>query len=194
MNAEVLASQSNDWREVAAAMVGPVPGGRAIFYQKHMTHHMLPEFGRDWMSQVRNAFLIRDPASVLASYVLKRGQANLADIGIVQQRELFDREAQRLGFAPPVVEGSDILAAPARMLSKLCSALGIEYTEAMLSWPPGRRDTDGVWAPAWYNAVESSTGFDNPTACAAVELPRDLQVIAEAARPHYQAMAQFAIR
>lgn len=194
MNAEVLASQPQDWQEVASAMVGPVPDGKSVFYQKHMTHHMLPEFGRNWMSQVRNAFLIRDPAAVLASYILKRGAVNLADIGIVQQRELFDREAQRLGVAPPVVKGSDILAAPATMLRKLCAALGIEYTDAMLSWPPGRRDTDGVWAPAWYNAVESSTGFDKPATRAADELPDELRLIAEAARPHYEAMAQFAIR
>ena len=135
MREEVLASQSQDWREVARALVGPVPHGRQVFYQKHMTHHMLPAIGRDWIAQVRNAFLIRDPAAVLASYIQKRGEATLADIGVVQQRELFEREADRLGAAPPVVEGLDILKAPARMLAQLCDALGIPFTDAMLSWP-----------------------------------------------------------
>lgn len=194
MHAEVLASQPNDWREVVAALLGPVPDGKAIFYQKHMTHHMGPEFGRDWISRVRSAFLIRDPSAVLASYVRKRDGVTLADIGIVQQRELFDREAQRLGGAPPVVEGADVVANPSRVLAQLCAALGIEYTDAMLSWLPGRRATDGVWAPAWYNAVEQSTGFEPPQEPAEVSLPDELRRIADEARSHYAAMAAFALR
>ena len=189
MNAEVLASQPNDWRDVAESLLGPVPGDKAIFYQKHMTHHMIPEFGRDWMSKVRNAFLIRDPGIVLASYVQKRADVTLADIGIVRQRELFDREADRTGIAPPVVEGADILANPAAALARLCAALHINFTEAMLHWPPGRRDSDGVWAPAWYGAVEKSTGFDAPRDAENGVLPDDLQRIADAARPYYAAMA-----
>lgn len=193
MNAQVLASQPNDWREVVAALLGPVPSGKPVFYQKHMTHHMLPGFGRDWMREVRNAFLIRDPAAVLASYVLKRDAVSLADIGIVQQRELFDDVADRVGSPPPVVEGADVLAAPSRMLANLCAALGIEYTDAMLHWPPGRRPTDGVWAAAWYNTVERSTGFEPPPLRAPVQLPDHLQRIADEAQPHYEVMAKFAI-
>src|SRR5688572_28702495 len=151
MRDEVLASQPQDWREVVRQLLGPVPDGKHVFYQKHMTHHMLPEISREWTAQVRNAFLIRDPAAVLASYIQKRGEATLADIGILQQRELFEHEADRLGRAPPVVDSADIMAYPQRVLSQLCAALGIEYTEAMLSWPAGRRATDGVWAPAWYS-------------------------------------------
>jgi len=186
---EVLASQPNDWREVVKSLLGAVPDGKAVFYQKHMTHHMIPEFGRDWMAQATNAFLIRDPAAVLASYVRKRGDVTLADIGIVQQRELFDREADRIGKAPAVVEGADILANPASMLRLLCAALGIDYSDAMLHWSPGRRVSDGVWAPAWYDAVEKSTGFDPPRPAATVALPGDLQQIADAASPYYEAMA-----
>jgi hypothetical protein len=193
MSAEVLASQPRDWREVVVALLGPVPDGKPIHYQKHMTHHMLPEFDRGWLSQVRNAFLIRAPEAVLASYARKRATVNLGDIGVVQQRELFDREAGRLGAAPPVVDATDILADPGRVLQRLCAALGIGYTDAMLSWPAGRRSTDGVWAPAWYAAVERSTGFEamphDPVA-----LTADLQRIADAARPHYEAMAAHRLR
>ena len=189
MNDEVLASQPQDWREVVKSLLGPVPGGKSIYYQKLMTHHMVSGFGRDWLAQVRNAFLIRDPAAVLASYILKRGEASLADIGVVQQRELFEREADRLGAAPAVVEGADVLANPAGVINRLCAALGIVYADAMLSWPAGRRETDGVWAPAWYAAVEQSTGFEPPREQAQVRLPDDLQRIADAARPHYEIMA-----
>ena len=188
MVAEVLASQPNDWREVVAALLGPVPEGKPVWYQKHMTHHMLPEFDRGWLRQVRNAFLVRAPEAVLASYVRKRAAVTLADIGIVQQRELFEREAERLGAAPPVVDAAGILADPARVLARLCAALGIGYTDAMLSWPAGRRATDGVWAPAWYAAVERSTGFETAPH-ETVALTPGLQRVADAARPHYEAMA-----
>jgi hypothetical protein len=189
MREAVLASQSNDWRDVAGTMVGPIPGGKEIFYQKHMTHHMLPDIGRDWMTQCRNAFLIRNPVAVLASYTEKRADVTLADIGIVQQRELFEREADRLGKAPPVVEGNDVLSNPARMLARICSELDIPYTEAMLSWPAGRRDTDGVWAPAWYNAVELSTGFAPKQADREITLAGELNRIADEARAHYEILA-----
>lgn len=192
MREAVLASQPQDWRDVVNALLGPVPDGKPVFYQKHMTHHMLEPFGRGWMTRMRNAFLIRDPQAVLVSYMEKRGDVALADIGIVQQHELFQREADRLGAAPPVVECADVLADPAGTLSKLCRALDIEYTGAMLSWPAGRRATDGVWAPAWYDTVERSTGFGSPRqSVPRVALSPELQAIAGAARPHYEALAKY---
>lgn len=189
MRDEVLASQPQDWRKVAAAMAGPAPGGAAVFYQKHMTHHMVEGFGLDWTDACVSAFLIRDPAAVLASYAVRRPEVTLADIGVVRQRELFDREADRLGRAPPVVEGADILAAPERGLPALCAALGIPFRAQMLAWPAGPRDTDGVWAPAWYDAVERSTGFEPPGAARALALGDDLRRLADQARPHYEALA-----
>jgi hypothetical protein len=189
MRDEVMASQPRDPAAVAALLLGPVPGNEPIWYQKHMTLHLLAGDRLDWMGHVRNAFLIRDPASVLASYALKRDDVTLADIGFVQQRELFESEAQRLGRPPPVVDAADIVASPARTLERLCKALEIPYTPAMLRWPPGRRATDGVWAPAWYQAVEKSTGFEAPKHRVATELPPHLKALADQARPHYDALA-----
>ncbi|HUJ46174.1 MAG TPA: hypothetical protein VLV55_03515 [Rhizomicrobium sp.] len=195
MREESLASQPTDWREVVAALLGPVPGGMPVFYQKHMTHHMLPEFGRDWIAKMRNAFLIRRPEEVLASYTQKREQVALDDIGFVQQRDIFEREADRLGHAPPVIDGADVQANPGATLSKLCAALDIPYTDRMLAWQPGRRPTDGAWAPAWYDAVEKSTGFSPPKPPTPFESLRDdLKPIADAARPHYERLKAFVIR
>jgi Sulfotransferase domain len=192
MRDEVLASQPQDWRVVAKGLAEDAPA--AVYYQKHMTHHMLPGFGLDWMGACVNAFLIRDPAAVLASYVKARAEVTLADIGVVRQRELFDREADRLGRAPPVVEGADVLADPRGTLSALCVALGVPFREEMLSWPAGRRDSDGVWAPAWYAAVERSTGFTPPERAPNAPLTDDLRRIADEARSHYEALAAHKLR
>lgn len=194
LRAETLASEPNAWREVVARITGPVPGGKAIWYQKHMAHHMEPQFGLDWLSGFRQAFLIRDPAEVLASYAAKHVEVTLADIGAVRLRELFDRESDRLGRAAPVVMGADIVADSAGVLAELCAALDIPWTEAMLSWTPGRRDTDGAWAPHWYGAVERSTGFaPESTNRAPPVLSAAHAKVAEAARPHFEALFQHRI-
>lgn len=185
MRDEVLRSQPTDWRWVVqqlAAATGP------LIYEKHMAHHILPGFGLDWVQHCRNAFLIRDPAEVLASYVAKRAEVTLPDIGIVQQRAIFEREADRLGRAPPVLRGVDVTADPRRMLLRLCEALQIPFFDAMLQWPAGPRASDGVWAPAWYDAVWRSTGFSAPERQAYPPLPDRLRHIADAARPHYDAL------
>ena len=191
MRAETLASQPADWREVERWVLGPVPQGRAIFYQKHMTHHMLEGFGRGWMAAFRNAFLIRAPEDVLASYAAKRSQVSLADIGFAQQRALFERECDRLGHAPPVIDARDVLTNPRATLSALCARLEIAFDACMLRWPAGRRASDGAWAPAWYDAVERSTGFGPPSVKASSPLPAELATIAALARPHYERLAQF---
>jgi hypothetical protein len=160
-----------------------------------MTHHLLPEIDRSWTSQVRNAFLIRAPEDVLASYAAVRAAPTLEDIGVPQQQELFDREADRLGEAPPVVDSFDLRENPRGVLVALCNAVGIPFTDRMLSWPAGKRTSDGVWAPAWYAAVERSTGFASPREGARPEdLPDALRRIAARARPSYERLAVHRLR
>jgi hypothetical protein len=194
MRAEIVRAQPTDPEAVVAALLGPVPDGRAIFYQKHMTHHMQPGFPLDWTRDVVNAFLIRAPEPVLASYTQKWADVSLEAIGVPMQALLFAREAERLGRAPPVIDASDVLADPRGVLSALCRACGVEFSERMLSWPPGRRPTDGVWAPAWYDAVERSTGFSPPHPEPGPDKLRDeLRAIAEKARPDYERLRRFAL-
>ena len=194
MRAEIIASQPTDWREVARAVSGTIPGGKSVWYQKHMTHHMVEGFGRDWIEACENVFLIRAPEAVLASYARKRGDFTLDEIGLPAQLDLFERTADRLGRAPPVIEGQDVLAAPEAMLRALCEACAISFDPAMLNWPAGGRESDGVWAPVWYESVEASTGFAPPRAEAGfADLPEELKPIAAAARPIYERLARFKI-
>lgn len=160
MREAVIAAQSTDPAEVAATCIGPIPQSQSLFYQKHMTLHMIPTFDRSFLSGLTNVFLIRHPAHVVASYARKREAPTLADLGFVQQAELFDHVATTQGHPPLVFDSATIRANPAQALSGLCNALGIAFTDKMLHWPPGPKPYDGVWAPHWYEAVHRSTGFD----------------------------------
>jgi hypothetical protein len=147
-----------------------------------MTHHLLPDVGRDWIGQLTNAYLIRDPELVVASYAKVRNAPTLDELGYVQQAELFGL------YGGPVVDAVDLLRDPRGVLKRLCAALDIPFDRAMLAWPPGRRDTDGVWAPYWYAEVERSTGF-GPYTEKPSDVPEHLQSLVEEARPFYAALA-----
>jgi hypothetical protein len=190
MRDAVIASQSRDPVAVAQACTGPIPQEQSLFYQKHMTLHMIPEFPRGFMRQLSNVFLIRHPARVVASYAKKREGPTLADIGFQQQAELFDEVADWLGHAPLVIDSADIRNDPDKALSGLCAALGIPYTDRMLRWDLGPKPYDGVWAPHWYNAVHRSTGFEDPEA-ALPELPAAYQALADQALPYYDRLAAY---
>lgn len=191
MRDAVLESQPADWRAVEALLLGPSPGGAPIFYQKHMTHHMLDAFGTDWMASCCNVFLIRQPHEVVASYREKRDEVSLDAIGILRQAELFDREADRLSRAPIVIDSADVLAAPTATLTALCAAIGIPFSEKMLSWPKGRRTSDGVWAPAWYDQVERSTGFVARNRSAPAALSPAQAAVVDAASPYFERLKRW---
>lgn len=182
---QVIAAGETDVRKVAAALYGPVPGGRPIWYQKHMAHHLLPATKRDWIPALTNLLLIRDPAEVVASYLKSRSTVTPEDIGIAQQVALFDEIEAGTGVAPPVIDAGDFLRAPEAHLRTLCAWLAIEFTPRMLTWPAGRRETDGVWAPYWYAAVEASTGFE-PWRKREFRLDGEAAAVAEACMPHYR--------
>ncbi len=157
---EILARCETDWRAVARALTGPVPSGVAVFYQKHMAHHLLPEVEREWLWELRHVFLIRDPREMLLSLSKVTPHPSLADTGLPQQVELFQAVERRTGGTPPVIDARDVLQAPEPLLRKLCAALALDFDPAMLSWEAGLRPTDGIWAKHWYADVARSTGFE----------------------------------
>lgn len=192
MAGAVIAAMDCDWHSVARTVSGPAPEGRPVWYQKHMWHHMVGPIGHQGFGAgFTHAFLIRAPELMIASYLRRREAAAFEDFGLDRQADTFEREADRLGHAPPVVDASDVLADPAGTLRALCAALGIPWDEAMLAWPPGRRATDGPWAPHWYSAVEASTGFGPPEPAPALD--GEAARLAERCRPYYEALARHRI-
>jgi hypothetical protein len=157
---EVIEHHETDWRKVVRWLTGPVPEGRRLFYQKHMAHHLLPDIGREWLTDLTHCFLIREPREMLTSLIRKTPQPTLEDTGLPQQLEIFERECGRSRRVPPVIDARDVLEDPPGMLARLCAAVDVPFVEEMLHWPPGPRDTDGIWAKHWYAAVERSTGFN----------------------------------
>jgi hypothetical protein len=188
MRDAIIAANESDWNKLVARCT--TEREKPLFYQKHMTHHMLEGHGRDWILNLTNAFLIRDPARVLASYTRKWADVDLRAIGFVEQAEIFDKVAQKLGHAPPVIDAEDVLADPRGTLTKLCTACDIAFDEAMLKWPAGPKPFDGNWGAHWYSAVWASTGFSKPEA-KPIDLPAGLAQIASAARPYYEKMRRF---
>jgi len=188
MREEVIAAMDCDWKSVMAALRGDAPDGSPIWYQKHMWHHMAGPIGYEDFEGFTHAFLIREPERMIASYLRKREAAHFEDFGLERQAEFFEREADGLGRAPPVIDANDVLADPEVVLSKLCEALRIGWDAAMLSWAPGRRVTDGPWAPHWYGAVEKSSGFGRPET-EPVDLPDDARRLAARCRPYYERLS-----
>lgn len=190
---EVIAAGETDWRKVVDSLTGPIPGGRAVFYQKHMTHHLLPEVETGWFTRVAHAFLIRDPREVLLSYVKSRPTVTADDIGVPRQLWIHDKVCELTGEEPVVIDAGEFLKAPEAHLRAWCGRLGLDFTDRMLSWPPGPRDTDGVWAPYWYDAVLKSTGFE-PYRERDRRVPPEHQAVIDVCLPLYGQMFERRLR
>ena len=191
MRDAVIASMDCDWASIARTLSGPTPA--PLWYQKHMAHHMVGPFAYDDLPGFRHAFLIRDPARVIASYANMRVSVTLADLGFENQLAYFEREADRLGHAPPVIDSADVLADPEGMLKLLCSALDVPWDPAMLRWEAGRRATDGIWASHWYERVEASTGF-GPVEKSGPALPDSSADVLAACQPYFERLKVHALR
>ena len=191
--AEVIASQGTDLDSIIARCTGDIPADRQIFYQKHMTLHLLPEIERSWLSALVNCFLIREPEAVIASYAAVRTDATLEDIGFIQQAELFEQVRAMSGEVPMVIDSREFLLDPETMLQAICAKLDIGFVPEMLSWPKGPRASDGVWAKYWYDSVCNSSGFA-PYDEKNYSLSSKDREIALRAHPYYEELYQYRLQ
>lgn len=181
---EVLASQPNSWQEVVPELVSE---GEGILFQKHMTKHMLSDIDLGWTQKLKHFFLIRDPKQVVASFAKKVPNVTVDEVGIKRQYELYQEISDIVGCAPAIIDARDLLTQPHAFLETLCGHLNIPFYEQMLKWPPGARDSDGVWAKYWYHSVETSTGF-TPFQEPQLELNSQQQDVVQESLSFYQAL------
>lgn len=180
----ILREQENDWRRVVAWLTGPIPEGRALWYQKHMGHHLTPDVGRDWILELTNCFLIREPSEMITSYIKIVPEPTPHDLALPQQAELFETIEKETGVSPPVIDSRDVLQEPERILTLLCRSLGLAFDPAMLSWELGLRPTDGVWAPHWYDSVARTTTF-GPYRQKSETVPAELEAVRRECDEYY---------
>jgi len=157
--ADVTATQPTDWREVVARLTGPVPDTKAVWYQKHMAHHLTPQMQTAWLAGLKHILLVREPPEMLTSFIKVMPNPTPSDLGLPQQVRLLETLERETGTRPIVMDSREVLADPRAALTRLCAHVGVPFDEAMLAWSPGPRPEDGVWAPHWYASVEKSTGF-----------------------------------
>ena len=140
-----------------------------------MAQHNLSGNSLKWVEKLINCIFIRHPKDVILSYSQKYEISSISQLGYIQQVDLFNMLAE-LGAPPLVLDASDILKEPIIFLKKLCVKIDIPFYNEMLSWPAGRRESDGIWGKYWYGSVEASKGF-HPYAEKTGDIPSKYQDI-----------------
>ena len=130
-----------------------------IYFQKHMSHHIINKIPINWITKGINCFLIRHPKEVLLSYIQKNDLIDSNDLGYPAQLRLFNY-IKTSNKKILVIDAKDLSEKPEIILKKICKKINIPFTEKMLNWPKGRRDSDGIWEKIWYKNVKSSTSFN----------------------------------
>ncbi len=165
---------------------------KPYLFLKNMPHHML-DLDLDFVKRFQNFFLIREPREMIASYLQKREEVKMEDLGLDVQYELFTSLSEH-GTKPPVIDSRTLLEHPREVLTELCKRLEIPFKEGMLEWPAGPIPQDGKWAPHWYANVHASTGFGKPKQEEEVDIPMELEDLAKACDGYYHAMKKHEIR
>ncbi len=130
-----------------------------IYFQKHMSHHIIKKIPINWITKGINCFLIRHPKEVLLSYIQKNDLIDSNDLGYPAQLRLFNY-IKTSNKKILVIDAKDLSEKPEIILKKICKKINIPFTEKMLNWPKGRRVSDGIWEKIWYKNVKSSTSFN----------------------------------
>lgn len=191
MGDAVIASQSTDWQAVARELTQQPKSGYRIYYQKHISTHLLEHMELQWCESLSNCLLIRDPDKMVASYAKKRSDLDARDFGYEQLLQLYEH-LHKQGHTPIIIDTDRFLQDPRSQLEQWCARLDIPFDRSMLNWPAGKRDTDGVWAAHWYDVVEKSNGFA-PYKAVVPELDARHQSVADECRIAYDRMLDAAL-
>jgi hypothetical protein len=188
-----LSLYETDWKKAVAQLFQPLPKNKSIFYQKHLALHTThKEIDLNWILDLTNCFLIRNPKEVITSY-LKKWPTIDRDLGFPQLQKLFKLVQSHTGTTPPVIDARDLQDQPRVTLEKLCERIGVPFSETMLSWDKGVKATDGPWkSRGWYDNVSNSTGF-KPYKERNLAVPVEYQELYERCEEIYQELRAFKI-
>jgi hypothetical protein len=188
-DADVLAAQDPDGEVVVRDVLLGDYDTPVVFF-KQMAKHLV-DLDRSFLSRCRNILLTREPHDMLTSLQVQLPDATLDDTGFPELVEILDT-LLAAGEEPVVVDTKLLLIDPRAVLTELCRRLGLDFDEAMLSWPAGPKPEDGVWAPHWYDGVHRSTGWQPYVAKDAV-LDGSLEPVLAAALPLYERLMPYRI-
>ena len=189
MKEEIINTYPSDEKEIIN-LITKNDDNYKIFYQKHMTHHILDETNLEWINKGLNCFLIRDPAKVIVSYIKKNTLRSIKDVGFEKLYQIF----KLLNSKKPIVINSDyLLENPEKYLKILCKKLNLNFDEKMLNWPKGFRDTDGIWSKVWYQDVISTTTF-NKNSNKEYKVPKNFENIYKECQEIYEEINKYSIQ
>jgi len=185
---DILDSLEHDGKKVIENMM--TNQEKSVFFFKNMTHHLLG-LNRDFMKDVYNVILTRDPLEMLPSFDKVISKPSMHDVGYAKHSELLDYfEAHNI--KPIVLDSKRVLSNPKKVLTQLCEFIDIPFDENMLHWESGAREEDGIWAKYWYANIHQSTGFlkYKPKTAA---FPKHLEPLLNECVPHYNKLLKYAI-
>ncbi len=191
---EVLATQSTDIGGLVDGVIladYPTP----VVFFKQMAKHLIgidPDVATDvFFSRCDNVILTRDPFDMLTSFQVNVPDATVSETGFVELLAILDHILAG-GGEPIVLDSKLLLQNPEPVLRRLCERLGLDFDNAMMSWPAGPKPEDGVWARYWYHTVHSSTGWAPWRPKDATLLPH-LQSVLDEVEPMYERLLPYCI-
>lgn len=153
---EVLGGMENDAEKVLSDVIFANYDSDIIFF-KNMAHHLLG-LEQDFLNDLDNILLCRDPKEMLPSLAKNIENPSLLDTGLLQQTQILDLIIAK-GQEPIVLDAKETLLNPERVLKQVCKRLEIPFYNEMLAWPAGPKTEDGIWAKYWYHNVHKSISF-----------------------------------
>ena len=188
---EVLESQSHHAKTVIEEVL-LADYGHPVLFIKNMAHHIV-DMNLDFLSEMTNVFLVREPREMLTSFIKTIPNPTLKDTAYKRQFELFEYVTETKSDPPVVIDSKELLVDPKSVLNEACQQIGIPFDDSMLSWPAGHIPEDGVWAKHWYHNVHKSTGF-KPYKPKDEEVPEEFSDLLDACNQYYNKLSPYIIK
>ncbi len=185
---EILEGMNNDGTAIVEKMTSNAEA--PALFCKHMTKHLL-DLKLDFMHDMVNVILTRDPKEMLPSFSKVISNPTLEDVGYKKHVELLHYfENNQIDYI--VLDSRKVLMDPEKVLRSLCDKIGISFQNSMLSWERGARPEDGVWAKYWYANIHNSTGFKTYQP-KKEKFPKNLEPLLLECKPYYEKLLALAI-